>query len=313
MRIEEVLQSAADGSRRQIRLAAMLYDFVQANLLASCLFICRTPSIAMACAAAAVAIEADRGSFIVISSRPDNSRLLAFEALLERTGLSQLVTIYSEPSSCHWRLMNFLRSGSQSSFDFIYIEGCTTWQDLSFTCCLAELLLKQGGWIVVDNLLFTFRESRSLDRRQNSATPSEQRSLAQVKAVFKLLVEGNTNFYNFRYLEDVGFARRCTLTDSSGGHNVHLENVALGRAASRARVDPEFRVTLLQCPAEAFVLSGEAELIVTPVHFSDSKFFIPIPDTIGSDGVKTIYIERAPWERTVSEEKLTRMLSNDKS
>lgn len=78
------------------------------------------------------------------------------EGLLGKFGLRNLVTIHYEPTSYTWRLMKLLEEDDSPRFDLCYIDGAHSWFVDGFAFFLVDRLLRPGGWIVFDDLDWTF-------------------------------------------------------------------------------------------------------------------------------------------------------------
>ena len=64
-----------------------------------------------------------------------------------------------EKRSYNWRLMKFLEAGMYEFFDFCYVDGTHNWYADGFAYCLVSRLLKPGGWVVFDDLYWSFQKN----------------------------------------------------------------------------------------------------------------------------------------------------------
>ena len=112
------------------------------------------------------------------------------ETLLESLGLRQLVSVYYEPASYLWRLMKMLEASPPPRFDLCYIDGAHSWATDGLAFFLVDRMLVPGGWIVFDDLDWTFATSPGLKKTEMvRAMPREERETAQVRKVYELLVK----------------------------------------------------------------------------------------------------------------------------
>jgi len=138
------------------------------------------------------------------------------EGLLNKLGLRQNVDIFYEPTSYVWRLMKMLEEDPNPRFDLCYLDGAHNWYVDGFAFFLADRLLRPGGWLILDDLYWTYDGSPNL---RNSALvksmPREERETQQIKKVFDLLVKGHPAYGEFSANEDWGFARKLPIADPS--------------------------------------------------------------------------------------------------
>jgi SAM-dependent methyltransferase len=237
--------------------------------------------------------------------------LRLFDHLLRVTGLSDWVQVYYEPTSFNWRLMRLLEEGRYESFDFCYVNSGHTWHEVGLAFCLVERLLKPGGWIVFNDLHYTFRGSRNKDESWVKGLPEDEQNVPQVERVFELLAEANPYFGSYRRLGRFGFAQKLSAVWSKEQRGRHQRELAICRAVDRAHFDPEFRQALLLSPIETISsFTGEPRQEFEDLRFVETDYSSPVSPTIGESTEKTIYLERAAWVRRPSEADLQRMLDD---
>ena len=119
------------------------------------------------------------------------------EELLDKCQLRDYVTVYYE-KSYNWRLMKLLQENPEPIFDFCYIDGAHDWYTDALAFSLVDKLLKPGGWIIFDDLNWTFAESPGLkDTDYVKNMPEEEKTTPQIKLIYDLLVKRNPNYCNF--------------------------------------------------------------------------------------------------------------------
>ncbi len=131
------------------------------------------------------------------------------ETLLNELGLQDFVTVYFEQTSYTWRLMKMIEEDSSPRFDFCYLDGAHSWFVDGFTFFLIERLLLPGGWIIFDDLDWTYGSSPSLKNTARvKAMPRDEIDTAQVRKVYELLVKTHPSFHNFLEKGQWGFAQK---------------------------------------------------------------------------------------------------------
>ena len=132
-----------------------------------------------------------------------NGRHPNIEELLNKLDLTEYVDIYFENTSYTWRLMKFIEENDEPIFDFCYIDGAHDWYVDGFAFLLVDKLLKPGGWIIFDDMNWTFGSSPSLkDTHYVQRMSDEEKNTPQIKKVFDLLVRTHPDYHNFNILHD---------------------------------------------------------------------------------------------------------------
>jgi predicted O-methyltransferase YrrM len=155
------------------------------------------------------------------------------EQLLQRIGLEQYVKIYYEPTSYLWRLMKMLEENSEPLFDLCYLDGAHTWNTDGFAFFLVDRLLKPGGWIIFDDLDWTFAQSMADDDNVKKM-PKEQKETPQVRKIYELLVKSHPDYGNFMirdnwaYAQKIKESRECRIEEFKKETIVITERVGIG-------------------------------------------------------------------------------------
>ena len=141
------------------------------------------------------------------SARNENPNI---ELLLSDLNLRKYVTIFYEPTSYVWRLMIMLEKDPMPQFDLCYIDGAHNWFTDGFAFLLIDKLLRPGGWVVFDDLDWTYETSPSL---RNSTLvknmPHDEKGTAQVKKVYELLVKPHPDYDSFLVKNGRAFAHKA--------------------------------------------------------------------------------------------------------
>jgi predicted O-methyltransferase YrrM len=161
------------------------------------------------CYLAATLERRGNGSIVTIDRESARSLSPSIDELLQRLGLQHRVTVYFEPTSYNWRLMRFLEQEPRPSFDLCFLDGAHSWFVDGLAFFLVDRLLKPGGWIVMDDLDWTYARSPSLATSDFVRDmPEDERNEAHVRKVYELLVRCHPDYHNFRIEEGWAFAQK---------------------------------------------------------------------------------------------------------
>ena len=159
------------------------------------------------------------------------------EDLLDRLGLRSRVTLLLEPRSYTWRLMKMLAEDPRPRFDFCYLDGAHSWDTDGFAFFLVDRLLRPGGWIVFDDLEWSYAGSPQMMAVDAvRALPADEQQARQVGLVFDLLVRPHPQYGEFAVRDGWGFAQKlATAADGPAPlrREYVVEQVGLGAVAQR--------------------------------------------------------------------------------
>jgi predicted O-methyltransferase YrrM len=141
------------------------------------------------------------------------------DAVLARAGMIELVDrVLVEDSSYTWwlgqRILENTRAGvCEPIYDFVYIDGAHNWTIDGFSFFLVEKLLRPEGWVLLDDMAWSYgASSSSFGPGQGPdalGLSSGERSVPHIKLVFDLLVAQHPAFSNFLVEdEDWGWAQK---------------------------------------------------------------------------------------------------------
>lgn len=87
--------------------------------------------------------------------------------LLDKTGSNKFINPIFAYTSYTWELMRMIENQTidglcKPLFDFCFIDGAHTWEVDGLSFFLVEKLLLPGGWILFDDLDWTFASSHAL-------------------------------------------------------------------------------------------------------------------------------------------------------
>lgn len=159
------------------------------------------------------------------------------EHLLEAVGQRHRVTVHYEPTSYTWRLMKMLEADPTPRFDFCFLDGAHDWFVDGFAFFLIDKLLMPGGWIIFDDLDWTYAQSPALrNTARVQAMPDDERETPQVRRVYELLVKPHPSYTNFMTEQDWAYAQK--LSSAANGkidikREIVTRDVGLGVAAEK--------------------------------------------------------------------------------
>lgn len=177
--------------------------------------------------------ELGRGKITTIDL--ENARLAEpnIENLLNNLGLRKYVTVFYEPTSYIWRLMKMLEENPSPGFDFCYIDGAHTWFVDGFAFFLIDRFLLPGGYIVFDDLDWTYATSPALkDSDQVKNMPLDERTTPQIRKVYELLVKPHPSYNHFVIKDGWAYARKISIDSKTTIPEIKTEvvykNVGIG-------------------------------------------------------------------------------------
>jgi predicted O-methyltransferase YrrM len=124
--------------------------------------------------------------------------------LLSHTGLGEYVEPVFANTSYNWELMKLIQDrtsggGTEPSFDFCFIDGAHTWETDGLAFFLVDKLLRPGGWILFDDVHWTYAGSPALkDTEKVRAMPDDERTTPQVMKVLSLLAMQHPDYPELR-------------------------------------------------------------------------------------------------------------------
>src|SRR5205807_6864991 len=142
------------------------------------------------CYMAATLQEMDGGHITTIDLEIVRDHTPNINELLAKCGLASYVDVFFESSSYNWRLMRFLEEDPSPRFDFCYLDGAHDWAVDGFAFFLVDKLLRPGGWIIFDDLDWTYGQSPTMRNTAKVKSMSvEEQVTPQVRRVYDLLAK----------------------------------------------------------------------------------------------------------------------------
>jgi predicted O-methyltransferase YrrM len=155
------------------------------------------------------AIARHQGGSVTSVDRPDSrDRRPDAETSLRRTGAGPEVRLVRDAAGYNWALKSMLEDGQGERFDLCYLDGAHDWANDGLAFFLVDRLLRPGGWIVFDDVSWTFATSSVRDEDWVRAMTREEQTQAQVRKVWELLVLTHPNYGSFVEESDWAMARK---------------------------------------------------------------------------------------------------------
>ena len=208
MKIEQI-KSVVDGIPvMDFNSAKKITSFIQSKKLNNVLELGFAHGVS-SCYIAGILAEMKTGHLTTIDLKIAQNRKPNIESLLTKLGLRSFVTIYYEPTSYNWRLMKLIEQNPTPIFDFCFIDGAHDWYSDGFAFFLVNKLLVPGGWILFDDINWTFGTSPSLKNTKHvQKMPSDERDTAQVGKIYELLVKTHPDYHNFKVEDNWAYAQK---------------------------------------------------------------------------------------------------------
>jgi predicted O-methyltransferase YrrM len=177
---------------------------------------------------AATLADAGQGRIVTIDLLSAARIKPNIEELLSRIGERSRVDVFYEPTSYTWRLMRMLQEDPSPRFDLCYVDGAHDWFVDGFAFFLVDRLLRPNGWIVFDDLDWTYATSPALGHTERvRSMPEDERTARQVRLVYDLLVKPHPLYHNFRTEGDWAFAQKVSDGTSQGICRIEKEVVVV--------------------------------------------------------------------------------------
>jgi predicted O-methyltransferase YrrM len=164
--------------------------------------------------------------------------------VLSQAGLDDVVTrVLVQDSSYTWwlggQIAEHTRGGvCEPVYDFVYVDGAHNWTIDGFAFFLVEKLLRPGGWILLDDLAWSYGEtSSSFGPGQGPdalGLSTAEQAEPHMKRVFELLVAQHPDFCDLLVEdEDWGWAHKSR----GGSREIRRESTVNWRSRLRGLAD----------------------------------------------------------------------------
>jgi predicted O-methyltransferase YrrM len=140
------------------------------------------------------------------------------EEVLARAGVADRVEVVRAHSSYTWWLKERLQERTDEHhnvspyLDFVYLDGSKNWTVDGFAVVLVEKLLRPGGWLLMDDLGWTYADAgtAATDGIVHRELSEAERREPHLRAVFDLIVAQHPSFTEVHLQDDWwGWARKA--------------------------------------------------------------------------------------------------------
>lgn len=244
MEFDEVAEAVRDVPFMRVDQGRRIYEHVRAQRPRQILELGTAHGVSAAYMAAA--LDANGTGHLTTVDSTRGAAHYQPDPVIERAGIGHLITmVRTDDSSYNWWLKGQVegRSDAQGNclpvYDFCYLDGAHDWTIDGLATLLVEKLLNPGGWLLLDDLDWTYATGMpEHDKRMSVA----ERTQPHVRAIFDLLVKQHPSFTQLRIEdEEWGWARK----DPDAPRRLSIEStrtpgayvaLALRRAVQRARL-----------------------------------------------------------------------------
>ena len=168
------------------------------------------------------------------------------ERVLADAGVADRVEVVRRYTTYNWWLKGELEREQAPRFDLVYLDGAKNWTIDGLAVVLAERLLRPGGWLLMDDLHWTYGDDPGREVTDGvtvRALSDEERREPHLRAVFDLIVAPHPAFTELRIQDDWwGWARKRVDADERKTLKIETTRSAgalvatgLRRARRRAR------------------------------------------------------------------------------
>jgi predicted O-methyltransferase YrrM len=196
----------------------IIYDHVRATKPERALELGVAHGVGAAYIAAALH-ENGRGELTTVDSAAFLYEDPTAEELMERLGLSEIVTVDRSYSTYTWFLKEQIEAQSDADgnceprYDFVYLDGAKEWTIDGLAVFLIEKVLRHNGWLLMDDLDWTFSSGARNGKvalKETSAMSDEEWTQPHLRKVFELIVQQHPSFTEMRIQDGWwGWARKA--------------------------------------------------------------------------------------------------------
>jgi predicted O-methyltransferase YrrM len=210
----------------------ILYDFVLRNKLDNILELGFQHGVSTLYMAAAMD-ETGSGKIYTIDRLSAQGVKPTIYDLMIDAGLEKYIEPVFANSSYIWELRKLIEISSRNGkcepiFDFCFIDGAHNWETDGFAFFLVDKLLKKGGWILFDDMFWSYSISPAMkDTELVKNLPEDEKTIPQIESVFKLLVSQHPDYFNFIIKGRWGWAQKI---NKSGQKNNTPDDIYLSQS-----------------------------------------------------------------------------------
>ncbi len=208
MDADRIAEIVLDTPHTNPKRGRELYDFILKNQLKRCLELGFAHGVGTVWMSGAVQ-RLGEGKVIGVDLQQALTLDPSAAQMLHRAGLSEFAELHYDDFSYTWHLKRHLKEYHERPFDFVFIDGAHNWDTDGFAFYLVANMLKPGGWILFDDLNWSYATSPSLKNTDRiRSMSSEYRIDCQVRAIWENLVLQDQRFGNFIEDGNWGWAQK---------------------------------------------------------------------------------------------------------
>jgi predicted O-methyltransferase YrrM len=155
---------------------------------------------------------------VCIDNATARDRSPSAEETIRRAGVEPHVELVYAETGYNWWLMRQLESSQRARFSLVYLDGAHEWDPDALAFLLVSGLVHPGGYLVLDDLDWTFASSRSsgiVERRKT--LPADYVNEAHVRKVWTLLVQRDPTWGDLREIDSWAIARKLAFGERRAG------------------------------------------------------------------------------------------------
>lgn len=192
-----------------------MYDFILKNELKRCLELGFAHGVGTVWMAGAIQ-KLGEGKVIAVDVQDALTLNPSATEMLNRSGLSAFAELHYDEFSYTWHLKRHLKEYREQPFDFVFIDGAHDWDTDGFAFFLVASMLRPGGWILFDDLNWSYATSPSLGNTDLVRSMSSERRIdRQVRAIWENLVLQDDRFGTFTEDGNWGWTQKLADTQQA--------------------------------------------------------------------------------------------------
>jgi predicted O-methyltransferase YrrM len=215
MRPDEIKEILGNTPHMSLAKARQITQFIKNNDVKDILELGFLHGVST-CYMAGALEEKGGGSIVSIDLNLVRELRPNIEELVGRLGYNNIVSYHFEPTSYTWRLMKMLEENTTPRFDLCYIDGPHNWFVDGFSFFLADRLLREDGWIIFDDIDWTYNTSPTLSQTDRvKSMPVDERKTPQIRKVYELLVKTSPTYGDFMIRDDWAYAHKTSVVEAA--------------------------------------------------------------------------------------------------
>ncbi len=181
------------------------------------------------CYMAAALQEKGKGLVTTIDNKSALLRKPDIFELLKTCDLETFVSPVFADSSYNWELMKLIKQQTKDGvcaplFDFCYIDGAHNFEIDNSAFFLVDKLLKPGGFIIFDDVNWTYASSAGLkDSEWVINMGVDEKTTPHIKALVELVVMSHPDYTDFQFHDDWFLTRKKSSIAQENKRKITIE------------------------------------------------------------------------------------------